>query len=175
MTFNKFKFSLIIISFILTIGLIGCSITEQSKPNNSINISKLLQYKDCNIGDNSSISAILSNLPANKYVKDFELQTDHTPYGLTVNYKDFDSSSIEFDDKSILSLPFEDVLIKDAMIIISLVKNADVINFKFDKGITITYKKVELIDAYKKDFGNNLDEITKNEKALESFIKSTLK
>ena len=58
------------------------------------------------------------------------------------------------------------------MILLSLVKNADIINFNFENGTCITYKRDELVDAHKNECGVNLEKITKDKSSLENFIKS---
>ncbi|MFR9070117.1 MAG: hypothetical protein ACLVIU_07140 [Paraclostridium sp.] len=60
------------------------------------------------------------------------------------------------------------------MILLSLVKNVDIINFNFDNGTGITYKRDELIDAHKNEYGVNLEKITQDKSSLENFIKSDI-
>ena len=44
-----------------------------------------------------------------------------------------------------------------------------------DDGTIITYERNDLVNAYKDDFGNNLEEITKDKSSLENFIKTNKK
>ncbi|MPQ45233.1 DUF4825 domain-containing protein [Clostridium tarantellae] len=167
-----------LIIFLLSFSIISCE--KQIKPNknineSNINIKNLLEYKDCNIGDNSAVGNIILNLPANLYSDGFKLQTDYEPYELTINYKDFNDVQIKFQDNSSVTLPFEDVIKKNALIIFSLVKNCHIINFKFPKGITITYKKDELLDAHKEYYGDNFEKIISDTESLKSFIELPIK
>lgn len=59
----------------------------------------------------------------------------------------------------------------NALIILSLVKNADIVNFDVDDGTVITYTRNDLVNSHKDDFGNNLEEITKDKSSIENFIK----
>ena len=115
---------------------------------------------------------IVKNLPGNIYNEGIELQTTSKPYEITINYKKFEDISIRFEDNSVISLSFQNVIKKNALIIFSLVNNVDIINFNIDDGSTITYNRTDLINAHKDEFGNNLEEITKDKSTLESFIKT---
>ena len=41
-----------------------------------------------------------------------------------------------------------------------------------DDGTIITYERTALVNEYKDEFGNNLEEITKDKSSLEQFIKT---
>ena len=115
---------------------------------------------------------IVKNLPGNIYNEGIELQTTSKPYEITINYKKFEDISIRFEDDSLISSSFQYVIKNNALILLSLVKNVDIINFNIDDGSTITYKRTDLVNANKDDFGNNLEEIIKDKSSLESFIKT---
>ena len=72
-----------------------------------------------------------------------------------------------------VSFPY--VMKNNALIILSLVKNVDIVNFDVDDGTVITYERTDLVNSYKDDFGNNLEEITKDKSSLENFIKTNKK
>ena len=176
MKFKYFKKISILLISILSLSIIGCNETfnKQEKTSNvaDANLNTLLEYKDTYVGDNSAIGNIISNLPAHIYNTGFQLKTTLEPYEITLNYDKFKDVSIIFDDNSSIISPFKDVIKNNAMIIISLVENVDIVNFNIDDSITITYERNTLIDSYKDDYGNNLEEISKNSFALEEFIKT---
>ena len=70
-----------------------------------------------------------------------------------------------------MSSSFLHVMENNALIILSLVKNADIVNFDVDDGTVITYTRNDLVNSHKDDFGNNLEEITKDKSSIENFIK----
>ena len=50
-------------------------------------------------------------------------------------------------------MTFSDIMIKNSMIILSLCKNAEIVNINTSDGTTITYKKSELADSYRDSYG----------------------
>ncbi|GAA0866010.1 hypothetical protein [Paraclostridium tenue] len=60
------------------------------------------------------------------------------------------------------------------MILLSLVKNVNIINFNFGNDTSVTYKRDELVDTHKNEYGVNLEKITKDKSSLENFIKSNI-
>lgn len=178
MRITNFKRLAIISVFMLSLGMVGCGkFTEQkvTSTESKVDLTTVLKYKDSYVGDNSAIVNIVNNLPANIYNEGIELQTTSTPYEITIRYKEFDEIDIRFEDESLISSSFPHVMKNNALIILSLVNNADIVNFVVDDGIVITYNRNELVDAYKEDFGNNLEEITKDKSSLENFIKTNKK
>ena len=88
----KFKVILPLIMIVLSLGFVGCEKTKDSKESSNeskISVDKLLEYKDSYVGNNSAIGNIISNLPANIYVKGFELQKNSKSYEINIDYKDF--------------------------------------------------------------------------------------
>ncbi|XTR38664.1 DUF4825 domain-containing protein [Paraclostridium tenue] len=173
----KFKVILPLIMIVLSLGFVGCEKTKNAKEDSNeskISVDKLLEYKDSYVGNNSAIGNIISNLPANIYNKKFELQTKSKPYEINIDYKDFEDTYVKFEDNTSITIPFSEAIKKNAMILLSLVKNADIINFNFENGTDITYKRDELVDAYKNDYGVNLEKITNDKSSLENFIKNDI-
>jgi hypothetical protein len=175
MKFFKFKVILPLIIIILSLWFVGCEKTEdykESSNESNVNVNKLLEYKNSYVGNNSAVGNIISNLPANTYVRGFELQTKSKPYEININYKDFENIYVKFENDTSTTISFPHAIKQNAMIIFSLVKNADIVNFNFDNGVTVTYKRDELLDTYKHDYGVNLEKITEDKSSLESFLKS---
>ena len=158
--------------------MVGCGKSTEQKavsPESKVNLTTVLKYKDSYVGDNSAIVNIVNNLPANIYNVGIELQTTSKPYEITIRYKGFDDIDIRFEDGSLVSSSFPYVMKNNALIILSLVKNVDIVNFDVDDGTVITYERTDLVNSYKDDFGNNLEEITKDKSSLENFIKTNKK
>ncbi|MBN1078407.1 DUF4825 domain-containing protein [Clostridium botulinum] len=178
MKINNFKRLVILGIFMLSLGMVGCGKpTEVNKTTDEskVNLNTVLNYKDSYVGDNSAIINIVNNLPANIYNEGIELQTESKPYEITIRYKGFEDMEIRFEDDSVISSSFSYIMKNNALIILSLVQNADIVNFDIDDGTSITYERTDLVNAHKDDFGNNLEEITKDKSSLENFIKTNKK
>lgn len=169
MSFSRYKLTTTLIIILLSFGIVGCGQDKNMKDTsykNEYNIVKLLEYKDSNIGDNTAITSIISNLPANTYNDGIELQTASKPYEVTVNYKGLEGIDLELSD----------TMKKNAMIIFSLIKNIDVVKFNIvENGTTITYEKDKLVNPYKVEYGENLENITKDKSSLKKFIENDIK
>lgn len=175
MKFNELKLLIILIISISIVGIVGCEKAKKNYNESTVDIKQLLEYKDFYIGDNSAVGNIINNLPANIYVSGFKLQTTTQPYEISVNYKTFNNVHIKFEeDESYSLITLSDVMIKNAMIILSLSKNTEIVDFNISDGTTITYKKSELIDSYKDSYGDNLEKITQDKLSLENFIKNDI-
>ena len=178
MRISNFKRLAILSVFMVSLGMVGCDKSTEQKavsPESKVNLTTVLKYKDSYVGDNSAIVNIVNNLPANIYNVGIELQTTSKPYEITIRYKGFDDIDIRFEDGSLISSSFPYVMKNNALIILSLVKNVDIVNFDVDDGTVITYERNDLVNTYKDDFGNNLEEITKDKSSLENFIKTNKK
>lgn len=169
MSFSRYKLTTTLIIILLSFGIVGCGQDKNMKDTsykNEYNIVKLLEYKDSNIGDNTAITSIISNLPANTYNDGIELQTASKPYEVTVNYKGLEGIDLELSD----------TMKKNAMIIFSLIKNIDVVKFNIvENGTAITYEKDKLVNPYKVEYGENLENITKDKSSLKKFIENDIK
>ena len=178
MRISNFKRLAILSVFMVSLGMVGCDKSTEQKSvstESKVNLTTVLKYKDSYVGDNSAIVNIVNNLPGNIYNVGIELQTTSKPYEITIRYKGFDDIDIRFEDGSLISSSFPYVMKNNALIILSLVKNVDIVNFDVDDGTVITYERTDLVNSYKDDFGNNLEEITKDKSSLENFIKTNKK
>ena len=151
---------LIIVSSLILLVLVGCG-----KSSNTI---KLLNYKDSYVGDNSAIGNIINLLPAHEYLDGFELQTMQEPYTITINYKDFNGMTIKSNNGKTQKASLDQILQGNSMVIFSLIKNAEIINFNVEGYDIVSFDKVILSDKY----GSNLDSISQDESSLQNFIKS---
>ena len=145
---------------LILFSLMGCG--------KSTNLPDLLTYKDSYVGDNSAVGNIIERLPAHEYFNSFELQTSQEPYEITVNYKEFDEANVGLDDGSIVKASLNQILKGNAMIILSLVKNVEIVNFNVGDQDTITFDRTTL--SY--EYGKALDNISKDASSLQNFMKS---
>lgn len=179
MRVSNFKKLALLSIFIVSLGIVGCFKSTEQKVislESKVNLTTVLKYKDSYVGDNSAIVNIVNNLPANIYNNGIELQTTSKPYEITIRYKGFEDIDVRFEDDSLISSSFADIMKNNALILLSLVKNADIVNFNVDEGVVvITYQRVDLVNSHKEDFGNNLEKITQDKSALENFIKTNEK
>ncbi|APC82592.1 DUF4825 domain-containing protein [Clostridium botulinum] len=142
---NKFKV-LVPLVLILSLNLIGCGINSEKKSKENIkNTSKvetydLIKYKGTYVGDNSSVGNIIKNLPANEYSAGFSLQTSKEPYEITVNYKTNENLGEENYNKFWKDKKVEELLEKNAVILLSLIPNAEIIKFNVDNIGEESYK-----------------------------------
>ena len=144
-------------------GLVGCG-----KSSNTSELSELLTYKNSYVGDNSAVSNIIWRLPAHEYLDGFELQTSQEPYEITINYKKFDKKMVKLEDDSMLNASLTEILKGNAIIILSLIKNAEIVNFNVEGHDMIIFDRATLSNNY----GNTLDSITEDESSLQDFIKT---
>ena len=151
---------LIMFSMLILLGLVGCGI--------STNMTELLNYKGSYVGDNSAVGNIIERLPAHEYLDSFELQTSQEPYEITINYKIFNEATVELEDGSRSKASLSKILQGNSMIILSLVKNAEIVNFNVGDQDTITFDRVTLSDNY----GNTLDSISEDVPSLQNFMKT---
>ncbi|EPY2273990.1 DUF4825 domain-containing protein [Clostridium sporogenes] len=142
---NKLKI-LIPLIIILSLNLVGCGMNSEKKlKENAKNSSKvetydLIKYKDTYVGDNSSVGSIIKNLPANEYSAGFSLQTTKEPYGITVNYKTNENLREENYNKFWSDKKVEELLEKNAVVLLYLITNAEIIKFNVDNIGEESYK-----------------------------------
>ncbi len=151
---------LLMLSMLLLLALVGCG-----KPTH---MTELLNYKGSYVGDNSAVGNIIERLPAHEYLDGFELQTSQEPYEITINYKPFDEATVELEDGSTSKASLNEILQGNSMLILSLVKNAEIVNFNIGDQETITFDRATLSDNY----GNNLDSIAEDVSSLQNFMKT---
>lgn len=160
---------LIIVAIILIVGCVNVTGMEDKSHASKVNTEILLECKDSYVGDNSKVGNIIANLPANEYSKGFELQTEKKPYGINVKYNNFGNMEVKFQDGTLISDSFGQVIKKNAMVLFSLVKNVDVITFTIDDDLEYTYKRDELGKA-----NNELQDIVKSDSNLMDFLKGDI-
>lgn len=171
---NKFKV-LVPLVLILSLNLIGCGINSEKKSKENIkNTSKvetydLIKYKGTYVGDNSSVGNIIKNLPANEYSAGFNLQTSKEPYEITVNYKANENLGKENYNKFWSDKKVEELLEKNAMVLLSLITNAEIIKFNVENIGEESYKydRKNLGQKY-----GNVKDLFKDNDSLKKFLNS---
>ncbi|KEI81396.1 DUF4825 domain-containing protein [Clostridium botulinum] len=134
---NKFKI-LVPLVLILSLNLIGCGVNSERKSKENVkNSSKvetydLIKYKGAYVGDNSSVGSIIKNLPANEYSAGFTLQTTKEPYEIIVNYKTNENLEEENYNKFWKDKKVEELLEKNAVVLLYLIPNAEIIKFNVE-------------------------------------------
>lgn len=151
---------LMMVLMLTLLALVGC---KQSNP-----MTELLNYKGSYIGDNAAVGHIIERLPAHEYLDGFELQTSQEPYEITINYKNFDEATIELEDGSTSKVSLNEILQSNSMMILSLVKNAEIVSFNIENQETITFDRATLSKTY----GSTLDSISEDLSSLQNFMKS---
>lgn len=151
---------LMMVLMLTLLALVGC---KQSNP-----MTELLNYKGSYIGDNAAVGHIIERLPAHEYLDGFELQTSQEPYGITINYRNFDEVTIELEDGSTSKVSLNEILQSNSMILLSLVTNAEIVSFNLENQETITFDRATL----SKNYGSSLNHISEDLSSLQNFIKS---
>jgi len=165
---------LIHVMIILFINLTGCGSNSEKTSNQWVeNISEiktddLLKYKGSYVGDNTAVGNIISRLPANAYNGGFSLETKKAPYGITVNYMENLSLGTKdyynfWDGKNI-----DEFLEKNAVAALSLIKNADFIEFKVAGLNQGSYKYTRKYLEQK--YGGDLKNISKDGESFKKFV-----
>lgn len=130
---KKHIFSVIMLLAIFVV-LSGCDSDSGIDP-------EIFQYKNSYVGDNSAVSAIVSQLPApnGEELTDIELQTKTEPYGVTLNYKKQENL-----DGVEPASDYSRTVIYNSSVLLFLVPNAEVVTFNYVKEqYTITKQNVE--------------------------------
>ncbi|KGO14220.1 DUF4825 domain-containing protein [Clostridium botulinum] len=169
---SKFKI-LVPLVLILSLNLIGCGVNSEKKSNENVkNSSKvetydLIKYKGTYVGDNSSVGSIIKNLPANEYSAGFSLQTTKEPYEITVNYKTNENLGEENYNKFWKDKKVEELLEKNAVVLLYLISNAEIIKFNVENIGEESYKydRKNLEQKY-----GNLKNLFKDNDSLNKFL-----
>lgn len=170
----KNKFKIIILFLILSLRLLGCGekYNERSNKNienmSEVQINEIYKYKNSYVGDNSAAANIIYNLPGNIYSDGFSLKTDKKPYGIIINYKEnknlgSDDYKNFWKDKNI-----SEFLQNNAIVLLSLIENADFIEFNVDNigEKNYKYERKDLEEKYKED----LKTLLKDEASFKNFF-----
>lgn len=125
----------VICSACVLVGVISIVLAANplNKPQNisSTSAEKFLEYKTEYVGDASKVGNIiyLLDFPENVNYSYFELHTENVPYGITV-YLKTDTKTKDYYAEAVNQASFK----KNAIIMFSLIENADYINFDLNDG-----------------------------------------
>lgn len=170
----KNKFKILPVMIILSLSLIGCEsnspkISNQDvKTTSQVKTYDLMKYKDSYVGDNSSVSNIITKLSANAYNAGFSLQTNKEPYGITINYKANQNLGEEDYNKFWSGKKINEFLEKNAVVLLSLIQNADVIEFNVDNIGEKSYKYDR--KSLEQKYGGDLKNLFKDDTSFEKFL-----
>lgn len=169
------KFVCITLTFVMLSALVGCGnassvgIIGGSDGPTSIYVSKfsknqieeLFNSKTENIGNASEVSKILEQCPAIKDIEynGMELKTEEEPYTILRNCT-FAGGNLD-----------EVELRNQACIVLSLVENAECMQFYFEDGI-YSYSRVELDTVFDKTLSEYSDSLENFEELFEVLSKS---
>lgn len=157
---NKIKILAAII--IMVIGVTGCNsnhnktLNKDKNENSKVETYDFIKYKGSDVGNNSSVGNIISNLPMGEYMSEFALQTNTKPYGVSINYK----INKDLDNKNI-----DDTIEKNAVVLLSLIENAQTIECNMGEK-SYKYNRADLETKY----GENLKDLFKDNTSIKNFL-----
>lgn len=161
----------VICSACILVGVISIVLAANplNKPQNIslTSAEKFLEYKTEYVGDASKVGNIIRLLKFPEKVKydHFELYTDNVPYGMTV-YLKTDTKTKNYYAEAINQGPFK----KNAIIMFSLIENADYINFDLNDGensYIIKYTR----DQANTNIGKDVREFSGDKNKFSRFLK----
>lgn len=169
---NKIKV-LVPLILILSLSLVGCGMNSEKKSKYNIKNTStveaydLIIYKGSYVGDNSSVGNIIKSLPANEYSAGFSLQTSKEPYEIIVNYKANENLGEENYNKFWSDKKPAKLLEKNAVVLLSLVTNAEIIKFNVDniEKESYEYNRKSLEQKY-----GSLEKLFKDNDSLNKFL-----
>ncbi|WP_170292171.1 DUF4825 domain-containing protein [Heliobacterium mobile] len=143
---------------LLIYGLSG----EDAPPSSSSPAESLWKYKTAYVGDNSKVINLLSHLPFADLRREVSLQTQQSPYGVTVQY-DFSKSAMK-------KTQIEPIFHNNAIAIFALIGNADQLTFKVqgtDTPSEYRYNRADIQQALDKDLRDYVKDLSSFENLLE--------
>lgn len=130
---------------------------------NDDDLNNFLKHRSKYIGDASNVSNLLNKLPYGDRKNGISLETDRSPYGITVNYNLDDVDNIQENVHLI-----EPTLIDNALIIFSLIENVETVNFNIlsEKEYKFQFTRTEMQEYFDKD----LWEYSSNKRSFADFL-----
>ncbi len=169
---NKVKWTIGMI--LLLAGISGCApdsdkiVASKIENFSQINYEEIVKYKDTYVGDNSAVGNIINLLPGNGYRSGFELVTDKQPYEIIINYKQNEELGLEEYNEFWMKIKPEELLEKNAIIILTLVKNAGMVKFNVNE-IDKEFYEFRRKDLEMK-YGEEIMDLWKDEKVFKDFL-----
>ncbi|MFY0757890.1 DUF4825 domain-containing protein [Metabacillus dongyingensis] len=136
-------------------------------------IEELRKYEETFVGDNSSVSAILYQLPGHNYQQKFSLQTREKPYGMKVSYGPEELGNDEGNsyNKYWSDSNAKKIFAYNATALFALISNVDTIQFVLEGEPYVRFSREEL-DGF---FGREISEYAGNNRLWNSEVIKTLK
>ncbi|MDP4181254.1 MAG: M56 family metallopeptidase [Bacillota bacterium] len=162
----SFWAAIVLAVLVAVIGIWLISNPKSDKRESDLQIQSYLKYRTEYVGDNSKVGGLI-NLMTFPLVLSYErirLGTDEKPYKLTV---DFNASTIELDHEMVSEF---NLFEKNSIILFSLIKNVDEINYVIDDGArskTMQFSR----DWANKAMNSNVWKSSENEKDFSRFFK----
>lgn len=172
----KNKFKILVSIIILSLSLVGCTdnfpkrLKQDLEDNSKAKKYDLLKYKDTYVGDNSSVGNIIVSLPGSLYSSRFSLETNKKPYGIVINYKVNQSLGEENYNKFWSDKKVTEFLEKNSVILLSLVENADFVEFNVDNIGEKPYKYTR--SSLEQKYGDKLQNLFNENSEFEEFLNS---
>lgn len=163
-----------IMIIIVSLSLINRGSNFLEKPNQNkkstsqVKAYDLVKYKGSYVGDNSAVGNIIEKLPANEYNAGFSLQTNKEPYEITINYKVNQKLGEENYNKFWNDKEINEFLEKNAVVLLSLISNAEIIEFRVDNIGEKSYKYDR--KNLEQKYGINLTELFKDNTSIKNFL-----
>ncbi|MFZ5643689.1 MAG: DUF4825 domain-containing protein [Bacillota bacterium] len=158
---------ILVLGVLCVVLLVGVRLISGSRNSLPVSASTydaqtLLKYKTAYVGDNSKVVNLINDLPYANLRREVSLQTDNTPYGITVNY-DFSAANL---GKQQIEWTFRD----NAVVMFALIDNVDVINFNVsvtNDQLKYRYSRADV----QKSFHRDLREYSKDTGEFDAFLK----
>ena len=165
----KRRFALFCTLLIIFSFLTSCESNNVSNTNNiqQINLTNLIKYKDSDVGNNSAVFNILSNLPGALYVKQISLETKNPPFGISVDYGLRHDTNVKESDLNEYwsEKNTKKIFLINATTLFVLIKNVSTINFNINNQ-SVSISRKDLNTFYGRDLREYADKTSLWEKEI---------
>ncbi|NEZ46482.1 DUF4825 domain-containing protein [Clostridium niameyense] len=142
-------------------------LNKSIKNSSEIKVDELLKYKNSYVGDNSKVLNIISLLPGNNYRNEVNLQTNNKPYVINITY--MKNKNLEEDYKNFWgNKNIDKFLQRNAVVLLSLIPNADIVEFNVEGINNNPYKYTR--HNLESKYGGNLKNLTRDKTSFENFL-----
>lgn len=150
----KRNFGLFCISLIILLFVTSCQSNNFSNTNNTeqTSLTRLIKYKDSDVGNNLAVSNILSNLPGALYVKQISLETKSSPFSISVDYGLRQDTNVKESDlrEYWSEKNTKKIFLNNATTLFILINNVATVNFNVNNQ-SFSISREELKNFYGRD------------------------
>lgn len=150
----KRNFGLFCISLIILLFVTSCQSNNFSNINNTeqTSLTRLIKYKDSDVGNNLAVSNILSNLPGALYVKQISLETKSSPFSISVGYGLRQDTNVKESDlrEYWSEKNTKKIFLNNATTLFILINNVATVNFNVNNQ-SFSISREELKNFYGRD------------------------